>query len=73
MAAGDAHEADTAVYVIDSVVRGHLIYKSVWSPVIGEELSLQKEHGNPHDDFAVAIIKNHQVVGHVVFRGSCFI
>ena len=34
------------------------IYQVVWSPVIGEELSIEREHGNPEDAFAVAIMKS---------------
>jgi len=26
---------------------------------------LDKEHGNPHDDFAIAVIKDHQIVGYI--------
>ena len=59
MAAGDMSGADMVRYDIDSVVRGHHAYKTVWTPVI-EQLHLEKESGNPHDDFAVAIIKDHQ-------------
>ena len=33
---------------IDSVVRGHHIYKSVWTPVIGEDLYLEPEESNEH-------------------------
>ena len=32
-----------------SVIRGHHIYKSIWTPVVGEELTLQREDGNDHD------------------------
>ena len=59
MAAGDMSGADMVRYDIDSVVRGHHVYKTVWTPVIGEQLHLEKESGNPHDDFAVAVIKDH--------------
>ena len=29
-----------------SVIRGHHVYKSVWTPEVGEELSLVTEDGN---------------------------
>ena len=48
-----------------SVVRGHHIYKRVWTPVVGEELSLKTEDGNLHDKHAVAVIKDRQIVDHV--------
>ena len=39
-----------------SVIRGHHVYKSVWTPEVGEELSLVTEDGNEHDKYAVAIV-----------------
>ena len=39
--------------------------KVAWSPYIGEELPVQREVNNIHDDFAVAVLKNGNTVGHV--------
>ena len=39
-----------------SVVRGHHVYKHIRTPEIGEELSVKKEPGNFHDDFAVFVV-----------------
>ena len=50
---------------IESTVRGHHVYKAAWSPYIGEELPVQREVSNIHDDFAVAVLKNGNTVGHV--------
>lgn len=36
---------------VDSVIHGHHVYKAVWTPFVGEELSLEQEHGNRHDFF----------------------
>ena len=36
-------------------------YKSVWLPVI-EQLNQEKEPASPHDEFAVAVIKDFQIV-----------
>lgn len=47
-----------------SVIRGHRIYKRVWTPVVGKEL-LQRDLTNSYDIFAVAIMKDGMVVGHV--------
>ena len=49
----------------DSVVRGHHVYKDVWTPYLNEELQLQREAGNEHDQHAVAVVKSSTVVGHV--------
>ena len=69
MAAGETSEASRlrseADYEIYSMVRGHHVYKTVWTPVIEEQLYLEQEYSNPYDDFAVAVIKDHQIVGHI--------
>ena len=41
------------------IVRGFHMYQAVWSPVIGEELSTEREHGNPEDAFTVASHGSH--------------
>ena len=46
-------------------VRGHHVYKAAWSPYIREELPVQREVNNIHDDFAVAVLMNGNTVGHV--------
>ena len=51
----------------ESVVRGHHVYKYIWTPGIGEELSVEKEPGNLHDSFAVSAWIN------IEFASSCFL
>ena len=41
-------------YEKTSVVKGHHVYKAVWTPFIGEELPVQPEDHNDHDEHAVA-------------------
>jgi len=41
------------------------VYKASWSPYIGEELPVQCEVNNIHDDFAVAVLKNSNTDCHV--------
>ena len=55
----------TTTFRIESTVHGHHVYKAAWSPYIGEELPVQREVNNIHDDFAVAVLKNGNTVGHV--------
>ena len=55
---------------IESPVRGHHVYKAAWSSYIGEELPVQREVNNIHDDFAVAVLKNSNTVGHVPWEIS---
>ena len=52
-------------YEFDSAVRGFHQYQSIWVPVLGEELACKHEMHNPHDSFAVAVTKDHVVVGHL--------
>ena len=47
-----------------SVICGHdHIYKQIWQPLVGEMLTLEREEGN--NKFAVSLLKNATVVGHV--------
>ena len=60
------------MYLHESVVRGHHIYKRVWSPIIGEVLELLREEESEHDRFAVYLLKPGAVtVGHVPRELSC--
>ena len=51
--------------MIDSCVRGYHYYQDVWDPVIGEQLECVQEPANLHDRYAVAVLKEETVVGHV--------
>jgi len=44
----------------------HHIYKEIWTPVINRIVSCTQEHGNSGDCFAVNIIKDGNIVGHVL-------
>lgn len=54
-----------AVLVVESVIRGHHIYKTMWTPVVGETLGVARETDNGHDHFAIAVMKASLIVGHV--------
>ena len=41
------------------------MYLRVWTPRVGEILSTRKETGNHHDRFAVAVLKDDRIVGHI--------
>ena len=36
-----------AVFSFFSAVRGHHVYQSTWKPIIGEQLQVDREVGNP--------------------------
>ena len=52
-------------YEIESVVRGHHVYKAIWSPETGEVLQVLPENNNEYDLHAVSVLKNGSIVGHV--------
>ena len=52
-------------YEVRSCVRGHHVFKSVWNPIIGQQLVCKRETNNPTDVYAVAVMRGSTVVGHV--------
>ena len=42
-----------------SVIRGHHVYKSIWTPMVGEELNIAAEDGNEHDRYAIMVTSCH--------------
>ena len=60
-----ANAVEEAVYLQESVIRGHHIYKAVWNPVLGEVHILALEEGNEHDRFAVCVKRGDEIIGHV--------
>ncbi len=56
---------ERASFSIEAMVRGYHAYKDIWTAVVGEELPCQRERANPRDPFAVAVLKDEAVVGHV--------
>ena len=54
-----------------AVVRGHHIYKDIWSSVHGKELQCKCEISNVHDLYAVSVIKHGTgIVGYLPKRIS---
>ena len=41
------------------------MYKSIWIPVVGECLGVAREEANHHDHYAVPVMKDSTIVGHV--------
>ena len=50
---------------VEAMVRGYHKYKDIWEAEFGEQLPRQRETGNPHDLFAVAVLKSGVIVGHI--------
>ena len=60
-----ASESAGNLYVMESVVRSHHLYKRIWTPRVGEQLQLKHEKDNSNDVRAVAIAKDGIIVGHL--------
>ena len=70
MAAGNTHVVDpldTVYHEMDSMVHSHHAYKSVLLSIIGEQLILERSPlANLHNEVAVVVIKDSQVVSHIL-------
>jgi len=55
----------TRHFCCDSAVRGYHQYKDIWEASYGEVLNCVRETENSFDPFAVSIIKDGEIVGHV--------
>ena len=49
----------------ESMIRGYHVYQDIWSSHINESLPCKRERHNLHDPFAVSVLKDADVVGHV--------
>ena len=52
-------------FSFNSYVRGCHAYMKIWNPVDGAVLVCTRETDNPHDNYAVSIIRNSYIEGHV--------
>jgi len=43
-----------------------IIFKEIWTPVIGKDLALRVEDGNKHDLYAVAVVKQEVIVNRIL-------
>ena len=55
---------DGKSFTLETYVRGHHVYHTLWTPIIGEILPIKRELKNVYDRFAVAVLKDGEVVGH---------
>ncbi len=53
----------------ETVIRGYHEYMNVWpSPQIGELLACTPEPNNPWDSYAVSIVRDAKIVGHLPYE-----
>ena len=57
--------SENVLFSIESVIRGYHEYKDVWVAVVGELMLCTREPTNWEDQFAVAVTKDSNIVGHV--------
>ena len=50
---------------VTSCVRGYHVYKDIWAAAIGEEQVCDREPTNMADRYAVAVLKQETVIGHL--------
>ena len=52
-------------FTMESAIRGHHIYKGIWTPVLGQVLETKPEEDNAKDAHAVGVLLYGQIVGHM--------
>ena len=50
---------------LETFIKGHHIYKNIWTPQLDQLLEVSTEPSNPVDKFAVAVKKNQNILGHL--------
>ncbi len=50
---------------IASCIRGYHIYQTIWQAALGETFDCIRETQNSKDRYAVSVIKDGQVIGHL--------
>ena len=60
--------ATMVLILVEAMVRGYHVYKDTWATAVGEQLPSQRQDAN---FFAVAVVREEAVVGHVSKKISC--
>ena len=53
-------------YEVETVARGYHVYVAVWEAAVGQIVPWQREGGNIHGPYAVAVVEEGVNVGHVL-------
>jgi hypothetical protein len=64
---------DESTFSVEAMIRGYHIYKDVWTAIMDEELCCRREPFNTADPFAVAVVREDTVVGHVPRKMSVIV
>ena len=46
-------------------MRGYHVYQTIWDAVVGETLECRRQPLNEHNRYAVAVIKDDVIIGHL--------
>ena len=60
----------SSLFSFNSYIRGFHVYKQNWDPVVGRRYSCITEEKNEHDEYAVAVVNDDEVVGYIPLRLS---
>ena len=52
-------------YQLQWCVKGYHIYKEEWEAAVGEELKCEREKNNVKDPYAVAVVRENVLIGHL--------
>ena len=50
---------------LETFIKGHHVYKDIWTPKQGEQLDVLMEHDNQMERFAVCVKINEKIVGYL--------
>ena len=56
---------DDQSFLFQAMIRGYHVYKEIWDAVKGECLECKRERSNRFDPFAVSVMKQGTIVGHL--------
>ena len=59
------------MYEVEGCICGFYVYYAVWMPQIGEQLDCALDRGNSEAPFTVAVKKNGETIGHVLWTILC--
>ena len=60
----------SGLFSFNSYIRGFHAYKENWDPILGRRYSGSTEEKNERDEYAVAVVYDDEVVGHIPLRLS---
>jgi len=63
--------ANMVTFERNCCMRGYHLYQHIWDAVVREHLNCEREPRNSNDRYAVAVVEDEIVVGHLLRKVSC--